>query len=128
MLASHPVANLERFERALARAREAYPAWEGRVWWTQSVQTALLRYLGLEIGRRLVDRGQIATVEDVFFLEATDARSAASSNDRAAPKDPSVLAIRAALALPPAAGRRVAHGALTSWRAAKRVFRSPARP
>jgi glycosyltransferase involved in cell wall biosynthesis len=44
----------------------------------------------------------------------------------AAPKDPSVLATRAALALPPAMGRRVAHGALTSWRAAKRVLRSPA--
>ena len=76
MLASHAVADRERFERALTRAREAYPAWEDRVWWTQSVQTALLRYLGLEIGRRLVERGQLATVDDVFFLEAADARSA----------------------------------------------------
>jgi pyruvate,water dikinase len=46
------------------------------VWWTQSVQTALLRYLALEIGHRLVDRGQLATVDDVFYLEALDARSA----------------------------------------------------
>ncbi len=76
LLASHPVADRERFERALTRAREAYPAWEDRVWWTQSVQTALLRYLGLEIGRRLVERGQLATVDDVFFLETADARSA----------------------------------------------------
>lgn len=76
MLASRPRADRERFERALTRAREAYPAWEDRVWWTQSVQTALLRYLGLEIGRRLVERGQLATVDDAFFLEPADARSA----------------------------------------------------
>jgi phosphohistidine swiveling domain-containing protein len=76
MLASHPQADRERFERAVTRARLAYPAWEDRVWWTQSVQTALVRYLGLEIGRRLVDRGQLASVDDVFFLEAADARSA----------------------------------------------------
>ena len=76
LLASHPEADRARFERALARAGEAYPVWEDRVWHTQSVQTALLRYLALEIGRRLVDRGQLATVDDVFFLEAREARSA----------------------------------------------------
>jgi phosphohistidine swiveling domain-containing protein len=76
LLARHPEADRERFERALTRAREAYPAFEDRVWWTQSVQWALLRYLALEIGRRLVDRGQLAAVEDVFFLEAEDALSA----------------------------------------------------
>ncbi|HET9464642.1 MAG TPA: PEP/pyruvate-binding domain-containing protein [Gemmatimonadales bacterium] len=76
LLASHSEADRQRFERTLARAREAYPAWEDRVWWTQSVQTALLRYLALEIGRRLVDRGQLGAVADVFFLEASDARSA----------------------------------------------------
>jgi rifampicin phosphotransferase len=76
LLASHPEADRARFERALARAREAYPAWEDRVWWTQSVQTALHRYLALEIGRRLVERGQLVTVDDVFFLELQEARSA----------------------------------------------------
>jgi pyruvate,water dikinase len=76
LLASHGPQERERFERSLARAREAYPALEDRVWWTQSVQTALLRYLALEIGHRLVDRGQLATVDDVFYLEALDARSA----------------------------------------------------
>jgi pyruvate,water dikinase len=78
LLARRPDADRERFERALTRAREAYPAFEDRVWWTQSVQWALLRYLALEIGRRLVDRGQLAAVEDVFFLEAEDALSALS--------------------------------------------------
>jgi phosphohistidine swiveling domain-containing protein len=76
LLARHPEADRERFERVLTRAREAYPAFEDRVWWTQSVQWALLRYLALEMGRRLVDRGQLAAVEDVFFLEAEDALSA----------------------------------------------------
>lgn len=77
LLASHPEADRERFERALARARDAYPALEDRVWVTNSVQAALLRYVALEVGRRLVDRGQLAAVDDVFFLEAHDARSAA---------------------------------------------------
>jgi pyruvate,water dikinase len=76
LLASHPEADRERFERALIRAREAYPALEDRVWWTLSVQTAHLRYVALEMGRRMVDRGQVAAVDDVFFLEAQDARSA----------------------------------------------------
>ncbi len=76
LLASHPETDSRRFERALARAREAYPALEDRVAPTQSVQTALVRYLALEIGRRLVDQGQLVAVEDVFFLEAFDARAA----------------------------------------------------
>jgi pyruvate,water dikinase len=76
LLASHPEADRERFERALIRAREAYPALEDRVWWTLSVQAAHLRYVALEMGRRMVDLGQLAAVDDVFFLEAQDARSA----------------------------------------------------
>jgi pyruvate,water dikinase len=76
LLASRPAADRERFERALTRAREAYPTAEDKTWHTQAVQTALLRYLGLEIGRRLVDRGQLPTIDDVFFLEGQDARSA----------------------------------------------------
>ena len=76
LLASRPEADWERFERALVRAQDAYPAWEDRVWWTFSVQAALLRYVAREIGRRLVDRRQLAAVDDVFFLEAPDARSA----------------------------------------------------
>ncbi len=76
LLASRPEADRARFEGALARAREAYPAWEDRVWWTQSVQLALLRYDGLEIGRRLIEREQLASAGDVFFLDADDARAA----------------------------------------------------
>ncbi|HEY3240252.1 MAG TPA: PEP/pyruvate-binding domain-containing protein [Acidimicrobiia bacterium] len=76
LLASHPEADREQFEGALAGAREAYPALEDRAWVTNSVQAALLRYLALEIGRRLVDRGQLGAVDDVFLLEAPDARAA----------------------------------------------------
>jgi len=76
LLASHAEVDRNRFDQALVHAREAYPAWEDRVWYTQSVQTALLRYLALEIGRRLVERGQLAAVDDVFFLEVQEARSA----------------------------------------------------
>jgi rifampicin phosphotransferase len=76
MLASRTRAERDRFENALARAREAYPAMEDKTWHTQAVQTALLRYLGLEIGKRLVDRGQLLGYEDVFFLEVHEARSA----------------------------------------------------
>jgi phosphohistidine swiveling domain-containing protein len=75
-LASHPEGDRERFERALARAQGAYPALEDRAWVTNSVQSALLRYVALEIGRRLVERGQLANVADVFYLEADEARSA----------------------------------------------------
>jgi rifampicin phosphotransferase len=87
LLASHADADRKRFERALARAREAYPALEDRAWVTFSVQAALLRRLALEIGRRLVEAGQLAAVDDVFFLETDDARSAlfdgADRRDRA---------------------------------------------
>jgi pyruvate,water dikinase len=76
LLASRPAADRERFERALARTREAYPAFEDRVWHTTSVQTALLRYLALEIGCRLAERGQVESRDDVFFLEVEEARSA----------------------------------------------------
>ncbi len=83
LLASHPQADRQRFEQALARARDAYPTTEDKTWHTQAVQTALLRYLALEIGRRLVERGQLASVDDVFFLEAHEARSALfDSTDR----------------------------------------------
>lgn len=65
----------QRFESALARASEAYPAWEERTLLTFNVQGALFRYLALEIARRLVDRGQLYAVEDVFMLDPRDART-----------------------------------------------------
>ena len=80
-LEGHSAGDRRRFERVLARAREAYPAWEDRVWWTQSVQTALLRYLALDLGRRLAERGQLSVSDHVFYLEAHEARSALLNGD-----------------------------------------------
>lgn len=76
LLASSPAADRERFDLALARAREAYPTFDDRVWHTTFVPLALLRYVGLEIGRRLVHRGQLVNLDDVFFLDVQEARSA----------------------------------------------------
>ena len=71
----------DRFERVLARARDAYPLWEDRVVWTFGTQAAQLRYCGLEIGTRLAARGQLAEPADVFLLEAGDAGAALSDGD-----------------------------------------------
>ena len=71
----------DRFERALARARDAYPLWEDRVVWTFGTQAAQLRYCGLEIGTRLAARGQLTEPADVFLLEAADAAAALSDGD-----------------------------------------------
>jgi phosphohistidine swiveling domain-containing protein len=76
LLASRSEADRERFELALARASEAYPTFDDRVWHTTFVPLGLLRYVALEIGRRLVDRGQLTAVDDVFFLDVSEARSA----------------------------------------------------
>lgn len=74
-LAEQPAAHLGRFERALARAQQAYPAREDTMFFW-SVARALVRYAVLELGRRLADRGQVTRVEDVFFLELEEAGAA----------------------------------------------------
>jgi pyruvate,water dikinase len=59
--------DLQRFERALAAARRAYPVREDNVFWLTcaagTVRTALL-----QVGRRLADRGDIAAATDVVLL------------------------------------------------------------
>jgi len=64
------------FDRALRRARTAYPIREDRVWETTSVQLALLRYLALEFGARLVRRDQLDRPDDVFNLAVPTVREA----------------------------------------------------
>ncbi|HEY3004602.1 MAG TPA: PEP/pyruvate-binding domain-containing protein [Kribbellaceae bacterium] len=68
-------AELRRFERALQRALAAYPVREDNEFFTMSAPLGLLRRAALELGRRLAERGQIAAVEDVFFLHAEEART-----------------------------------------------------
>jgi len=66
---------LLRFERALQRALAAYPVREDNEFFTVSGPLGLLRRAALELGRRLAERGQIAAVEDIFFLRADEART-----------------------------------------------------
>ena len=63
-----------RFETALARAVRAYPAREDNEFFTMSAPFALLRYVLMELGRRLAGRGQIDDAEDVMYLTYDDAR------------------------------------------------------
>ncbi|UCG82635.1 MAG: hypothetical protein JSW38_10645 [Dehalococcoidia bacterium] len=72
----HTVADRERFECALAGAELAYPVREDNEFYTISAPFALVRYMLLELGRRLASRGQITDRDDVFFLEVEEAWSA----------------------------------------------------
>jgi pyruvate,water dikinase len=62
------------FEERLTEAQSAYPVREDNEWYTTSTQIALLRYLVLELGRRLADRGRLASSDDVYFVEYPDLR------------------------------------------------------
>ncbi len=78
------VANLDkvdctRFEWVLDRAARAYPIREENEFFTISVPIALQRYCVLEMGRRLVEKGIIQQVDDIFFLEIEEARAALGS-------------------------------------------------
>jgi hypothetical protein len=75
-LAGRPSTDRERFERALARAERAYPVREDNEFFTVSAPLAILRRPLLEIGRRLVARGQLDRRDDVFFLTLEEARTA----------------------------------------------------
>ncbi len=65
-----------KFDRALGRAVDAYPVREDNVYFTVSAPLALMRRTAVEIGRRLADRRQLDSGDDVFFLEADEARAA----------------------------------------------------
>lgn len=76
MLTGNPVAERERFERALDQAERAYPVREEHGFYDTSMPLALIRYAALEMGRRLVKNKQIEEPEDIFFLEMDEARTA----------------------------------------------------
>jgi rifampicin phosphotransferase len=71
-----------RFERALHRARLAYPIREEHGFLDTVMPLALARYAALEAGRRLAERGQLADPEDVFFLEVEEVEAALASSAR----------------------------------------------
>jgi rifampicin phosphotransferase len=67
---------LAMFDRALEHASAAYPVREDNEYFTVSAPLALMRRVAVEIGRRLADRGQLESGDDVFFLEAEEALEA----------------------------------------------------
>lgn len=74
-LADRPAPDRDRFEDVLRRAERAYPVREdsGTVGFEVF---AAVRDAALEVGRRLAARDQIAARDDVFHLEAHEARAA----------------------------------------------------
>ncbi|AGL03498.1 PEP/pyruvate-binding domain-containing protein [Desulfoscipio gibsoniae] len=81
MLSGRPAAERDRFERAMTRAERAYPVREEHGFYDTSMPLALLRYISLEMGRRLVEHKQIAKQDDVFFLEFKEARMALGTGE-----------------------------------------------
>jgi pyruvate,water dikinase len=75
ILAGKP-AELQRFQRVLSRAEQAYPVREDNEFYTVSAPLALLRYALLELGLRLAERDIINQRDDVFFLEIEEAQAA----------------------------------------------------
>jgi pyruvate,water dikinase len=71
-----PVAEQERFERALTIAQQAYPLREDNEPYTISGPTALVRYAALELGQWLARRGRLDRADEVFLLAFPDARAA----------------------------------------------------
>jgi rifampicin phosphotransferase len=76
VLAGRPAEDRHRFERELARAERAYPVREDAEFWLVNAPYGLLRYALLEVGRRMVEWGQLDRAEDIMFLELEEARSA----------------------------------------------------
>lgn len=73
ILAERSATDRARFDRELARAQQVYPLREEHAFYDSSAPTALMRYAALEVGARLADRGQIESLQDVFFLELDEA-------------------------------------------------------
>jgi len=75
VLADHPDGDRDRFERALRFARSAYETRDGTILWGCEMPMGAARRVGLEIGRRLVNRRAIERLDDVFHLEPGELRS-----------------------------------------------------
>jgi len=73
---AHGSEKLAEFERVLERAKRAYPAREDNEFYTLSGPFALLRYVVVEMGNRLVARGVISDRDDVLYLHLDEARAA----------------------------------------------------
>jgi rifampicin phosphotransferase len=76
LLARRTEADRARFELALEHAEAAHPVREENEFFTLSVPLALARYTLLEFGQRLVSRGILADVADVFLLQPEEVGTA----------------------------------------------------
>ncbi len=72
LLTHRPPQDKQRFERDLNRAQLAYPVREDHEFYLSQAPLALLRYIALEIGCRLVKRAQLFERDDVFWLEVSE--------------------------------------------------------
>lgn len=79
-LAGRP-GELERFRRVLAAARAAYPIREENVVLTDNIPSGIFRRWMLEAGRRLVERGRLARVEDAAFCQAAELLAALGGDE-----------------------------------------------
>jgi pyruvate,water dikinase len=66
---------LARFDRALAFAEVVYPQREDNVFYTDNLPAGLVRRVGLEMGRRLVEAGRLARATDMAMLSLDELRS-----------------------------------------------------
>ncbi len=80
LLAGRP-AGLERFERALRDALQAYPVREDNEFFTISAPLALVRRAALEIGRRLTGRGVLDDPDHAFELLSDELRDGLLGDD-----------------------------------------------
>lgn len=88
--------DVARFDAALSEARRVHPLREANVHLTSTMPAALLRRLVLDIGRRLVERGQLTAVGDAFLAEKAELEAAMA--DSAVDLRPIVMRRRAELA------------------------------
>ena len=82
LLAQRSAALRQRFEQVLERAARAYPLREDNEVCTCSVPLAVVRYAGLELGRRLAERGSIDRPDHVFWLTVPEALAALTDGTR----------------------------------------------
>jgi pyruvate,water dikinase len=85
----------ERFDRALAFAEVVYPQREDNVLYTDNLPAGVVRLAGLEMGRRLVERGRLARATDMAMLSFDEMRSGADLRSLVAKRRSEIAWVRA---------------------------------
>ena len=74
--AGQQLAELERFDDALAVARGAAPLTEGHNYWLDRMAQAHAHRFAVRVGRRLVEASQLTAANDIFMLHKDEVRAA----------------------------------------------------